>query len=311
MDRKKIFVLTALCFVVGLIAIAQPACAAAAHAPSTNNWTMTIPPKAGAYLDQAIIGPQNLTVAPGNYAHSFCVSQDSGSDSSGNGSRTKPWATINYALSQITDAGPSNTCALLVAKGTYGGATIEMKEYVDMYGGYSGSGWDRDIFANKSILDGQLTRRVMVAADNCKLDGFVITRGRVGGGRGLDVHYNYDHTGCGAGIAIIRVSPVITNCVFTDNMTTRPVPWNPKPIKKDNDDDDGWHQTANDGGAISIFDHANPVIANNIFYNNKTEVGRGAAISSNYYCNTVVANNVMFNNIASTDDPMRSGDGGD
>jgi hypothetical protein len=185
-----------------------------------------------------------------------------------------------------------------------------MKEYVDMYGGYSASGWDRDIFANKTVLDGQLARRVMVAADNCRLDGFVIIRGRVGGGRGLDVHYNYDHTGCGAGIAIVRVSPVISNCVFTDNTTTRPASWNPKPIKKDNDDDDGWHQTANDGGAISIFDHANPVIANNIFYDNRTEVGRGAAVSSNYYCNPVITNNVMFNNTASTNDPMRSGDGG-
>ncbi|MHC4418865.1 MAG: hypothetical protein ACYSU6_09815, partial [Planctomycetota bacterium] len=93
-------------------------------------------------------------------------------------------------------------------------------------------------------------------------------------------------------------------------MTTRPVPWNPKPIKKDYDDDDGWHQTANDGGAISIFDHASPVIANNIFYDNKTEVGRGAAVSSNYYCDPVIANNVMLNNTASTNDPMRSGDGG-
>ncbi|MHC4499244.1 MAG: choice-of-anchor Q domain-containing protein, partial [Planctomycetota bacterium] len=208
------------------------------------------------------------------------------------------------------NAGPSNTCALLVAKGTYAGATIEMKEHVDMYGGYNASGWDRDIFANKSMLDGQLARRVMVAADNCTLDGFVITRGRVGGGRGLDIHYNYDHTGCGAGIAVVGVSPIISNCVFTDNMTTRPVPWNPKPIKKDYDDDDGWHQTANDGGAISIFDHASPVIANNIFYENRTEVGRGAAVSCNYYCNPVITNNVMLGNIASTNDPMRSGDGG-
>jgi len=129
---------------------------AAARVPPAANWPLTMPSKARAYLDQNIIGPQNATVAPGNYAQVRYVSQETGSDSSGNGSRTNPWATIDYALSQITDAGPSNTCALLVAKGTYAGATIEMKEYVDMYGGYSASGWDRDIFANRSILDGQL-----------------------------------------------------------------------------------------------------------------------------------------------------------
>lgn len=330
MDKKVILAVVASYFFAGVTGIAHQANAAeempgligiqygddddndgaGARVPPAANWPPTIPSKARAYLDQTTIGPQNTTVAPGNYAQVRYVSQETGADLSGNGSRSKPWATINYALSQITDAGPSNSYALLVAKGTYAEATIEMKEYVDMYGGYSASGWGRDIFANRSILDGQLARRVMVAADNCTLDGFVITRGRVGGGRGLDIHHNYDHTGCGAGIAIVRVSPVISNCVFTDNMTTRPVPWNPKPIKKDYDDDDGWHQTANDGGAISIFDHAYPVIANNIFYDNKTEVGRGAAVSSNYYCNPVIANNVMFNNTASTNDPMRSGDGG-
>ena len=104
---------------------------AGARVPPAANWAITIPSKARAYLDQAIIGPQNVTVALGNYAQVRYVSQETGSDSSGNGSRTNPWAIIDYALSQITDAGPSNSCALLVAKGTYAGATIEMKEYVD------------------------------------------------------------------------------------------------------------------------------------------------------------------------------------
>lgn len=199
--------------------------------------------------------------------------------------------------------------ALFAAEGTYFGDTINMKEYVDLYGGFESSSWSRDIFAHRTVLDGQYARRVMVAADNCILDGFVIRGGRVGGGLGIDVHYGYDHTGCGAGIAIVAVSPIIRNNVFTDNMTTKPVPWDPKPIF-DNDEDNGWHQRANDGGAISIFDHASPLIANNIFYNNRTEIGSGGAVSSNYYSSPVIINNVFMGNTSSTSDPMRSGDGG-
>jgi len=254
------------------------------------------------------VGPQTTRVALNAYHQVRYVSESSGSDD-GSGTRKSPWASISYALSRITDAGPSNLYALLIAEGTYAGSTIEMREYVDIYGGFDGLTWARDIFANRTILDGEKRRRVLVAADNCLLDGFVIQRGRVGGGAGIDVYYGYDHTGCGAGIAIVAVSPTISNNIFTDNMTTRPVPWDPKPIV-DNGKDEGWHQRANDGGAISIFDHASPVVANNIFYNNKTEIGSGGAVSSNYYSSPVIINNVFMDNISSTNDPMRSGDGG-
>ena len=257
---------------------------------------------------QEPIGPETVTVALSSYDQVRYVSAASGSDAAGNGGRTNPWATINYALSQISDASSSNDYALLVAAGTYAGATIQMKEYVDMHGGFSTS-WSRNIFANKTVLDGEHTRRVIIAADNCTLDGFVVKGGRVGGGAGIDGHYGYDHTGCGAGIAIVTVSPTISNNIFTDNRTTRPVPWDPKPIVH-NGKDDGWHQRANDGGAISIFDHASPLVANNIFYNNQTEIGSGGAVSSNYYSSPVIINNVFMDNISSTDDPMRSGDGG-
>ena len=257
---------------------------------------------------QGETGPQTTTVALNTYQQVRYVSRTAGSDTGGDGSRAKPWATVTYALSQIIDAGPSNVYALLVAEGTYGGSTIEMKEHVALYGGFDAANWKRDIFANRTILDGEGSRRVVVAADNSVLDGFVIQRGRVGGGKGLDIVYGYDATGSGAGIAINKVSPTISNNVFTDNMTTRPVPWDPKPIN--NDDDDGWHQTANDGGAISVFDHASPVISNNIFYNNRTETGRGGAVSSNYYSSPKIIDNVFMNNTASTNDSERSGDGG-
>ncbi|MHC4708495.1 MAG: hypothetical protein ACYS8I_15590, partial [Planctomycetota bacterium] len=150
MNKNMVLAVIALSFVAGAIGFSNKTDGAGARVPPAANWPPTMPSKARAYLDQTIIGPQNVTVAPGNYAHVRYVSQETGADLSSNGSRSKPWATVNYALSQITNAGPSNSYALLVAKGTYAEATIKMKEYVDMYGGYSASGWDRDIFANKS-----------------------------------------------------------------------------------------------------------------------------------------------------------------
>src|SRR5262245_61970392 len=52
------------------------------------------------------------------------VSQPTGSDTTGDGTRTKPLATLAGALARIRNAGADHPCAILVAAGTYGGTTV-------------------------------------------------------------------------------------------------------------------------------------------------------------------------------------------
>jgi len=85
-----------------------------------------------------------------------------------------------------------------------------------------------------------------------------------------------------------------------NNKTLGPIPWLPKNL----------HEIANDGGAIYCENGSSPVLENNIFVNNATEIGRGAAIAFHSKCDGRIANNVFLNNIAGTNDPMRSSDGG-
>jgi len=231
-------------------------------------------------------GPNNQAVNKDAYSKIYYVADDLGSDKSGDGSQQKPWASINHALSKITDASEDNVHALFVTEGDYSKATMQMKEFVDIYGGFSEKDWSRDISKFLSSLNGDNKRLVVEGADNARLDGFLIREGVV--------------RDRGAGLRCVGVSPHISNNIFFLNKTLKPIPWNPKFI----------HEMANDGGAIYCANGASPLIEHNIFVENKTENGRGAGIALNNQCNTRIIGNVFYNNIAGLDDPMRSSDGG-
>ena len=173
-----------------------------------------------------------------------------GSDSAGDGSRTKPWATLPYALSQSASANAANRAAVLVAAGTYLGQTIELKPYVDLFGGHDPASWRRDIFRNASVLDGEGERRIALGADHARLDGFTILRGHV--------------RGKGGAVLCDGVSPDIANNTFFENSTAAPENWKPAQM----------HETANDGGAIAVLNGAAPAIEHNLFARNTTENGR-------------------------------------
>ena len=126
------------------------------------------------------IGPKTETVQEENYTKILFVSTD-GSDQGGNGSKERPWRTIPFALSQIRNAGVTNQYAVCVDKGTYAETTIVMKSFVDLYGGFDRSDWQRDINEYRTVLSGNGKRRVFIGANDTRLDGFVITRGVVGG----------------------------------------------------------------------------------------------------------------------------------
>src|SRR4051794_9843416 len=73
-------------------------------------------------MDQ--VGPQPRSVDTKSYAHILRVAPDG------------KHQTIAGALASITDAAPGNCYAILVAAGTYKEARIQMKAYVDLYGGF-------------------------------------------------------------------------------------------------------------------------------------------------------------------------------
>ncbi len=233
-----------------------------------------------------ITGPKTEEIDEAGYAKIYYVADNVGSDETGDGSKEKPWASINYSLSKISNASAESRIAVLVSEGDYSKSTIRLKEYIDLYGGFSEKEWERDIAKNVSVLSGDGKRRIVVSADNTKLDGFMLMGGVI--------------RGKGAAILCNGVSPQISNNTFYRNKTLKPIPWNPKFI----------HETAHDGGAIYCENGTNPLIKNNLFVNNQTENGRGAAIAFNNRCTGQIIDNVFIKNVAGTDDPMRSSDGG-
>src|SRR5687767_2105792 len=73
------------------------------------------------YLDQTAsrnVGPQNEQVDARKYKQVFHVSTN-GSDENGDGSKERPWKSPVKALAAIADATAENTCAVLVAAGSY------------------------------------------------------------------------------------------------------------------------------------------------------------------------------------------------
>jgi hypothetical protein len=144
----------------------------------------------------------------------------------------------------------------------------------------------RDIYRNATGLDGGETQRIAFGADDASIDGFHFVRGRV--------------RGKGAALFCDGVSPTIVNCVFTQNRTQVPQPWNPPQL----------HETAHDGGAIFCTNGAAPRIQNCYFYDNTTECGRGAAIAADRRAAPQIGACVFANNRSGLDDPLRSSDGG-
>jgi parallel beta-helix repeat protein len=226
----------------------------------------------------ASIGPQTSAVDRSAYSAVHFVSQTSGSDANGDGTQSKPWASISTALAKTSDATAERRCAVLVAAGTYGGETIAMKPHVDLFGGHDPQTWQRDIHKHLTTLDGQQTRRVVVGADHARIDGFVIRGGK--------------SNGPGGGILCHRVSPAISNNAIIDNLVVEPADYVfglP-------------YQVGNDGGGIACIDAAHPTITNNVIARNTTHIGNGGGIGTRNYSSPIIENNVICDNLTGVKD---------
>ena len=245
----------------------------------------------------AAAGPQTTPVDLDPYARILHVSTTTGSDTTGTGTASAPYASIPRALEAVE----ATRTALLIAAGTYNVHNLTLTPNTDLYGGFDPTTWTRDIQAHPTILDARSEGRVLIAstaaatttattsatsAHNPRLDGLHIHNGLI--------------RAPGGGILIDGTSPVLTNNVFTQNATLTPQNWAPKYL----------HATAHDGGAIYCRNGGAPEIRNNLILANTTETGRGAGIAFDHNCDGLIADNVLIGNIAGTADPMRSSDGG-
>src|SRR5437868_6145767 len=123
------------------------ACLLAAAAASAAGGRPTAP---GA--QPVAVGPRTEPVEQGAYAAVRYVSASGGSDTRGDGSRARPWATVRHALSAAAPAA-GRRWAVLAAEGSYPEAGLRLKAAVDLYGGFSRTSWQRDVARFRSVLD--------------------------------------------------------------------------------------------------------------------------------------------------------------
>jgi parallel beta-helix repeat protein len=157
-----------------------------------------------------------------------------------------------------------------------------MRGHVDVYGGFEPVEWRRDVFKHLTVLDGGQAERVVVGANDARLDGFTIRGGRV--------------RGPGGAVLCDRTSPTLTNNTLVDNETLEPEGYN----------HDLLHQAGHDGGAIACLNGAAPVIANNVIAHNTTGVGGGGGIACANYSTPTIENNVISDNVTGRTDRNRS-----
>jgi hypothetical protein len=209
-----------------------------------------------------------------------------GDDRRGDGTARRPWATLPVALERAGRPASGRRVAVLVAAGRYLQPTLALKPGVDLFGGFAGDFARRDLWLHASILVSPEGSRILLGADDARVDGFHLREARV--------------RGKGAALLCDGVSPVISNCVLADNRTLAPAGWNPPFL----------HETAHDGGAVFCGNGAAPLLTGNIFHDNATECGRGGAFAADGGAAPRLNGNVFTNNRAGLTDPMRSSDGG-
>lgn len=234
------------------------------------------------------LGPRTTPVPLGDYARVVHVSVATGADDTGDGSRERPWKTLHHALTSHGVA--DGRVAVLVAAGTYREPTITMASRVDLFGGFDPQGWSRDIHRHATILSGEGRRRVLVGADDSRLDGFIIEDGLA-----------RDH---GGALVCEEVGTRVTNNVFRRNRVLEPAGFTHNDTRR--------RQRGVDGGAIALLNAADADIRHNLFHDNETGVGYGGAIVARDDCMPIIAHNVFWANRAGTTDRAEtaSGNGG-
>jgi len=172
-------------------------------------------------------------------ANDYYVNATTGSNTPGNGTQTKPWKTISYALSQITGTGHR----IYVAAGTYD--TVMDGVFPEVFplllrNGISLIGAKAD----STIVDAKKSNSV-IRCENITDTTVVI--------QGLTIRNGNSGLSNGGGIRLISSSPKIQNNIFEGN-------------------------EGSSGGAIHV-NGGSVMIRNNIFRNNNSSDGGGIGFS--------------------------------
>ncbi|MGV3523867.1 MAG: hypothetical protein ACO1RX_06550 [Candidatus Sericytochromatia bacterium] len=189
-----------------------------------------------AYLGDPDIGAYEHTPPPGPPANVILVDQDASGTNNGS-SWPNAYTDLQSALAAATSGQE-----IWVAEGTYfptSGSdrtlTFQMKEGVNLYGGFDGSEnarSERDFSTHVTVLSGDLngddnvstvpfenisdnSEHVLLGANNAILDGFVIEKGYAYPSSGT---INASNPGCnGGGMRNLGVSPTLRNLIFRHN----------------------------------------------------------------------------------------------
>ncbi len=141
------------------------------------------------------------------------VDQNTGNDSNDGLSWLSPLETIDAAV-DIAE-GMSGTKNIYVAEGTYSPVYSSYCEWTKFFGGYPAGGGVRDLYSNRTVIDGGGTTTCFtVGGYGVAIDGFVLTNG-VGINRTVWMGQNVDFNG-GGGIHAYYGSLAINNVIVTN-----------------------------------------------------------------------------------------------
>ena len=143
------------------------------------------------------------------------------------------WATAFRTIQQGVDAvaASGKTGEVWVAEGTYtataaGTVVVGMAAFCDLYGGFAGvetQRGQRNIETHPAVLDGMDQSPCIYGADNARIDGFTVTRGK--GPMRLGSQSSWAPVLAAMGTSAMLepavdnsgVSPIMANCTFTNN----------------------------------------------------------------------------------------------
>src|SRR5687768_16455000 len=111
--------------------------------------------------------PGPVANAPVNaqaYQKLLCVDRQRGDDIKGDGSTSRPLRSLTFALEAAGRPSANSRVAVLLSQGSYEEPTLALKPRVDLYGGFSATGGERDIHRYRTVLDGAGQNRIAFGA---------------------------------------------------------------------------------------------------------------------------------------------------
>jgi len=183
--------------------------------------------------------------------------------SSGNGTT---WPMAFLTIQEAVNAASAGD-EVWIKKGVYKISTqIDISKEVHIYGGFDGTESqrnDRDWATNITTVDGQNNTRCFYVTSNPTIDGLTVTNGNANGSTFPD--------NSGGGIYNENASPVINNCIFSENNAN------------------------SDGGGI-FNNESSPTITSCSFNSNTAVIGGG--LRNMYHASPMVTNCTFSQNFA-------------